>query len=241
MDVCGGLISEEETIIPIPNWIPKSMTPHEASQLFLASRAHFDTYANYTVYLCARTLGVLCGRQLQHQHPHHHHPSCIMSCQYHYLDCEQESSGHSYVHQWKALFDRVEQWYEQRPSQMKAVFGVSMPGPFPTVIYGNGAASTFTRTLPCPGYTMLINSLRESIIPCMRLTPASAQAQDPFSISKAGTHSFHFHPSFVGMKKAKRRRNPSCGMRDRSARFLRPTATSKFSITLVYTALRLIE
>ena len=67
-----------------------------------------------------------------------------MSCQYHYLDCGQDSGGDSYVHQWKALFDRVEQWYEQRPSQMKAVFGVSMPGPFPTVIYGNGAASAFT-------------------------------------------------------------------------------------------------
>ena len=192
MDVCGGLISEEETIIPIPNWIPKSMTPHEASQLFLASRAHFDTYANYTVYLCARTLGVLCGRQLQHQHPHHHHPSCIMSCQYHYLDCEQESSGHSYVHQWKALFDRVEQWYEQRPSQMKAVFGVSMPGPFPTVIYGNGAASTFTRTLSwlydadqqSPG----INYTMPAPYSCFSANPR------PF-LCLESRYAFHLHPT----------------------------------------------
>lgn len=147
MDVCGGLISEEETIIPIPNWIPKSMTPHEASQLFLASRVHFDTYANYTVYLCAQTLGVLCGRTLQQQHQHQKPPSC-MSCQYHYLDCTPDN-GDLYVHRWKALFDRVEQWYEQRPSQMKAVFEVAMPGPFPTVIYGNGAASEF-HPVPLP-------------------------------------------------------------------------------------------
>lgn len=70
-----------------------------------------------------------------------------MSCQYHYLDCAP-SSGDLYVHRWKDLFDRVEQWYEQRPSQMKAVFEVAMRGPFPTVIYGNGAASALTRASP---------------------------------------------------------------------------------------------
>lgn len=154
MDVCGGLISEEETIIPIPNWIPKTMTPHEASQLFLASRAHFDTYANYTVYLCAQTLGVLCGRASKQQHQHQQRPSC-MSCQYQYLDCAPDS-GDLYVHRWKALFDRVEQWYEQRPSQMKAVFEVAMSGPFPTVIYGNGAASALNIPVPCQHAHMLM-------------------------------------------------------------------------------------
>lgn len=129
MDVCGGLISEEETIIPIHNWTPRTMSPHQASQLFLASRANFDTYANYTVYLCAQTLGVLCGASK------HHHPSCF-SCQY--LD------GDTFVDRWQGLLDRVEQWYGQRPSQMKPIFSGYTPGgremPFPTVIYGNGAA-----------------------------------------------------------------------------------------------------
>ena len=132
MDVCGGLISEEETIIPIHNWTPKTMSPHEASQLFLASKANFDTYANYTVYLCAQTVGVVFGASK------HHHPSC-MSC--HYLD------GDTYVDRWMGLLDRVEGWYEQRPCQMKSIFSVSTPGgkesSFPTVIYGNGAASMF--------------------------------------------------------------------------------------------------
>lgn len=138
MDVCGGLISEEETIIPIHNWTPRTMGPHQASQLFLASKANFDTYANYTVYLCAQTLGVLCGASK------HHHPSCF-PC--HYLD------GDTYVDHWKGLLDRVEQWYEQRPSQMKPIFSGYTPGgketPFPTVIYGNGAASTFSLVSVC--------------------------------------------------------------------------------------------
>ena len=136
MDVCGGLISEEETIIPIHNWTPKTMSPHEASQLFLASKANFDTYANYTVYLCAQTVGVVFGASK------HHHPSC-MSC--HYLD------GDTYVDRWMGLLDRVEGGYEQRPCQMKSIFSVSTPGgkesSFPTVIYGNGAASMFVLSL----------------------------------------------------------------------------------------------
>ncbi|KAE8150909.1 hypothetical protein BDV25DRAFT_139345 [Aspergillus avenaceus] len=132
MDVCGGLISEEETIIPIHHWIPKDMSPGEASQLFLASNiSTFDTYANYTVYLCAQTLGVLFGGSAQIS------PSCV-SCQY----LESPGDRDSYVHRWKRLFDSVEQWHDNRPNQMKYIFTVpaGQEKPFPTVLYGNGAA-----------------------------------------------------------------------------------------------------
>ncbi|OJI80931.1 hypothetical protein ASPTUDRAFT_77731 [Aspergillus tubingensis CBS 134.48] len=99
MDVCGGLISEEETIIPIHHWIPRDMTPTEASQLFLASNmTTFDTYANYTVFLCAQTLGVLFGGSSQL-------PASCVSCNY--LSSPRE--GESYVRRWQRLFDDVEQ------------------------------------------------------------------------------------------------------------------------------------
>ncbi|PYI26684.1 Zn(II)2Cys6 transcription factor [Aspergillus indologenus CBS 114.80] len=131
MDVCGGLISEEETIIPIRNWIPRDMTPADAAQLFLASNVYaFDTYANYTVFLCAQTLGVLFG-------------STRLSTYYHGI----LEDGHSYVDRWQQLLHDVEQWYENRPSQMKPLFsiptasvGAGNDKPFPTVLYGNGAA-----------------------------------------------------------------------------------------------------
>ncbi|PYI15420.1 MFS sugar transporter [Aspergillus violaceofuscus CBS 115571] len=93
MDVCGGLISEEETIIPIRNWIPRDMTPADAAQLFLASNVYaFDTYANYTVFLCAQTLGVLFG-------------SARLSTYYHGI----LEDGHSYVDRWQQLLHDVEQ------------------------------------------------------------------------------------------------------------------------------------
>ncbi|PWY87140.1 MFS sugar transporter [Aspergillus sclerotioniger CBS 115572] len=93
MDVCGGLISEEETIIPIHHWIPRDMSPTEASQLFLASNVYtFDTYANYTVFLCAQTLGVLFGSQI---------PASCVSC--HYLS--SPGDGNSTIQRWQRLFD----------------------------------------------------------------------------------------------------------------------------------------
>ncbi|KAL4804427.1 fungal-specific transcription factor domain-containing protein [Aspergillus unguis] len=128
MDVCGGLISEEETIIPMNHWIPSSMTPSEATALFLAS--DHDTYANHTVYLCAQTLGVLFRRSAPN--PNSSYPG------------SPDDSSESYVARWSRLFDAVEQWFENRPSQMKSIFSVSASTwrdrPFPTVLYANGAA-----------------------------------------------------------------------------------------------------
>ncbi|KAL4739862.1 fungal-specific transcription factor domain-containing protein [Aspergillus similis] len=131
MDVCGGLISEEETIIPIYRWIPSEMNPADATQLFLAS--DHDTYANYTVYLCAQTLGVLFRRPLGSSPSYPGSPDDNSDC---------------YVARWSRLFEAVEQWYENRPSQMKSIFSVSTATsadwgrerPFPTVLYANGAA-----------------------------------------------------------------------------------------------------
>ncbi|PLB54779.1 hypothetical protein P170DRAFT_452432 [Aspergillus steynii IBT 23096] len=151
MDVCGGLISEEETIIPMTHWIPKTMDPREASALFLSSSdvCTFDTYANYTVYLCAQTLGVLFGASTAPQLPVSASPSCV-SCQY--LGSPRDE-GESYLVRWKRLFDCVEEWYAKRPCQMKSIFSVAAGGqgwrrerggererPFPTVLYGNGSA-----------------------------------------------------------------------------------------------------
>lgn len=135
IDVCGGLISEEETIIPIYHWIPNDMTPADATRLFLAS--NHDTYANHTVYLCAQTLGVLFRRGQG--------PSSSAS-----YPGSPDDSSESYVSRWSRLFESVEQWYENRPSQMKSIFSVSTTTsadwgaerPFPTVLYANGAAST---------------------------------------------------------------------------------------------------
>jgi hypothetical protein len=136
IDVCGGLISEEETIIPINNWRPSHMNYTEAAQTFISSaKTNLDTYANYAVYLVARTVNVLFGCASKMSHP-------CTSCQ-----SVANDDGDSYVHRWADSFDRVEEWYEHRPAQMKTIFSVSACGlegldrAFPIALYGNGAAS----------------------------------------------------------------------------------------------------
>lgn len=109
------------------------MTPTDAMRLFLAS--NHDTYANHTVYLCAQTLGVLFRRG----------PGPLSSSASYSYPGSPDDSSESYVDRWSRLFEAVEQWYENRPSQMKSVFSVSTAAskrPFPTVLYANGAAST---------------------------------------------------------------------------------------------------
>ncbi|KAJ5633594.1 hypothetical protein N7528_001436 [Penicillium herquei] len=137
MDLCGGLISEEETIIPLHNWRPCGMSCVEASELFIASaKNNFDTYANYTVYMGAETLGVLFGGGSKTPH------ACT-SC-----DSTPDEDGNSYLHRWREVFGHAEQWYENRPSQMKPIFTAAVAAPdytgrdkpFPTVLYGNGDA-----------------------------------------------------------------------------------------------------
>lgn len=184
MDVCGGLISEEETIIPIHNWRPRDMSCSEASRLFLSSnKTNFNTYANYTVYLCAETLGVLFGSSSKAPHP-------CTSCQ-----PFPEDDGNSYVHRWGELFTNVEQWYENRPSQMKSIFTVSTPSqasrdkPFPTVLYGNGDASMLTILEHHWLLKLIVSkifSLRKSAIPRQCLAIATAEAEDDSPFEKAG-------------------------------------------------------
>ena len=59
-DVCGGLISSEQTLIPVENWTPKS-TLRDQVQLFREATC-FDMYANYAVFLCANVLDLISNK-----------------------------------------------------------------------------------------------------------------------------------------------------------------------------------
>lgn len=114
------------------------MSCAEASARFLSSaKSNLDTFANHTVYMCAETLGVLFGGS-KASHP-------CTSCE------TMAEDGNSYIRRWEEVFKNSELWYENRPSQMKPIFTVTVatPGyygknrPFPTVLYGNTNASGF--------------------------------------------------------------------------------------------------
>ena len=116
------------------------MSYSEAAHTFISSaKTNLDTYANYTVYLVARTLSVLFGCASKMSHP-------CTSCQ-----SVPNDDGDSYVDRWADSFERVEEWYDNRPAQMKSIFSVAASGregldrAFPIALYGNGAASKVPR------------------------------------------------------------------------------------------------
>jgi hypothetical protein len=119
------------------------MNYNEAAQTFVSSaKTNLDTYANYAVYLVAQTVNVLFGCSSKMSHP-------CTSCQ-----SVTNDNGDSYVHRWADTFDHVEEWYENRPAQMKSIFSVATCGregldrAFPIALYGNGAASKLAHSCP---------------------------------------------------------------------------------------------
>lgn len=138
MDVCGALISQDLTLIPVHRWA-SNVGPLEDLRLFLNPSNSFDTYANFSVYLCA---------------------SCVA-----YLDCiHNKLPGHEVgqaVSRWLDLVHLLENWYDRRPEEMKPILTIpasqsSEDSPFPTVLYGNASAGNVLRSEDTYYYRRLI-------------------------------------------------------------------------------------
>lgn len=130
MDICGGLISSERTLIPMHNWMCGSDVLADTA-LFRA-QGRFDMCANHIVYLCARVVDLLCSSGKWEQRNHH---------RTNVLDVID------YASDWTQLFDLVESWYHSRPNEMKALIEIPSTEqdprkPFPTILFGNGAATS---------------------------------------------------------------------------------------------------
>ncbi|RYP88151.1 hypothetical protein DL769_000343 [Monosporascus sp. CRB-8-3] len=115
MDVCGGLISSERTLIPIGSWSPKSSL-EDSVQLFRKIPG-FDFYANYAVFLCAEVLDLFVAT----------------------------GSDAEFNRRWSELFTNIEDWYANRPTEMKSILSLNAPDgdyarPFPVLLFSNPAA-----------------------------------------------------------------------------------------------------
>ena len=130
MDICGGLISSERTLIPMHKWMGGGDMSLDLA-MFAAQRT-FDMYANQMEYLCGRVVDLLCnsGKWEQKHHFRSNLPDMV-----------------DYRTDWTRLFDLVEAWYQNRPEEMKALLVIPLQGhhnnkPFPTLYFGNGPATS---------------------------------------------------------------------------------------------------
>ncbi|KAM3157340.1 hypothetical protein ABEW05_002099 [Botrytis cinerea] len=118
MDLCGALISQDITLIPVTRWASNVDFSSDV-KLFRNPDNGFDTYANYAVFLCA---------------------NCVA-----YLKACKGWAPETQESRWIELINLLDDWYTVRPEEMRPIFSISLNEgnihrPFPTVLYGNGPA-----------------------------------------------------------------------------------------------------
>lgn len=134
MDICGGLISSERTLIPMTKWMSAGDLLSDYT-VFQHSNQCFDMYANRAVYLCGQVVDLLCTSGKWEQR---------------HTDLSRHMDASEYIAHWTRLFEVLERWYQDRPEEMKPLLTIPSPAtpgnptgshnPFQTLLYGNGPA-----------------------------------------------------------------------------------------------------
>lgn len=89
MDICGGLISSERTLIPLHKWMGGQDILHDVDTL-LNLHGDFSMYANHVVYLTAQVVDLLCSSGIWEQR---------------HRNLAYPMSSAEYLQQWSQLLD----------------------------------------------------------------------------------------------------------------------------------------
>ncbi|KAH0341418.1 hypothetical protein KCU81_g6242, partial [Aureobasidium melanogenum] len=120
MDMWGGFLSDSYTKIPTSLWFLPTGTMSTAISKFKTDFQNFDSYANYSLFLCASVLDVVSRRGSANER------------------------GSTFSAKWKALFDLLVDWNTNRPAEMRPLASRACDnddeGAFPVVIFTNAAA-----------------------------------------------------------------------------------------------------
>ena len=128
MDVWGGYLQDTLTKIPTSRWFLPSGFMIDAVTHFKAG-SDGDGYANYAVFLCASVVNVISNKTGSS------------------MDRVEVNSitQNTYSARWKALYDLLEDWYNDRPEEMQPLMAYPSSSdeprePFPIVLYGSSPA-----------------------------------------------------------------------------------------------------
>lgn len=152
LDLCAAIISEgkESVVLPLEHWLPPGGTPANAFHLFQSSRVP-DMWANYAVYLVART------------------------CHLTWLPANEplvNLGGHEdelFIQSWHRLWSELQDWRRNRPSELleigfPEISGGTKVSPFPFILYA-AACAISSNQLYHTGCLLLLESCPPSINP----------------------------------------------------------------------------
>ncbi|KAI0429251.1 hypothetical protein F5Y09DRAFT_264136 [Xylaria sp. FL1042] len=139
MDVCGGFISSQHTLIPIDSW-SSEISLEKNVQLYRETSCS-GLYAGYSVFLCAAVLDLFAGNY----------------------------TGDTFTRRWSEIFAYIEDWYTQRPLEMKSILELNAPKgdfsrPFPVVLFSNAAAVSGNQLYHTAALVMLQGKPRGAFI-----------------------------------------------------------------------------
>ena len=149
MDCWGALLSSEGTLIPITSWVGQSSLAADI-RLFRCATLSLDAYANYAVYLIGRVMDLLCNKPRIYNHAGKR------------AGVDAIHDKISFTRCWSELFECIEDWYADRPEEMKSILHVpSSEGdnsrPFPTLLFGNAPAVSGNQLYHTAALLMLQN------------------------------------------------------------------------------------
>jgi len=120
MDMWGGFLGDTITKIPTNRWFISTDSMSSAISQF-KGKSGSDNYANYAVFLCASVVNVISNESSPWHRTSENHYS-------------------TFVSRWKALYEVLEGWYDDRPEDMRPLIDLAPPredmeSPFNTILF----------------------------------------------------------------------------------------------------------
>ncbi|GAB7361940.1 hypothetical protein MBLNU230_g1978t1 [Neophaeotheca triangularis] len=123
MDVCGALISDgaESTLIKPSQWLLPGISENDV-ETFFSNHQSPDMYANFAVYLCAKTCELISDRNK-------------------FLELGEENgcNTRAFLDRWIILWDQLSRWSIYRPVDLLPV-ETAHSTPFPHILFCHWAA-----------------------------------------------------------------------------------------------------
>jgi hypothetical protein len=155
LDVCGALISDgtEGTLLKPAQWLPLDTPGQEAEALF-RNYSSPDMYANYAVYLCAKTCELISDRNKHVE-----------------LGIENGCDMYQFQQRWEGLWTQLSNWSLHRPQELLPVEFANTT-PFPRILFAHWAAISSNQLFHTSSVLLLTANTRSK---CgLATTPASS-------------------------------------------------------------------
>lgn len=151
MDLCGGLISLERTLIPVEKWTTDSIS--EMIVKTYPRSGKFHDYAKIASNIIAQAMNLFAS---------YHASEGAFG-----FSAANRAESEAYGTRWQRLFDDIEEWFSTRPKEMLPVMAMSAKdcgSPFPTILYTNAAAISGNQFAHTAAIMMLQRKPREIIL-----------------------------------------------------------------------------